>query len=299
MRRREFITLLGGAAVAWPLAAGAQRRSVPVVGFLAAGANGPNRWGPVFQQGLKETGYVEGQNVVVDYRGGPPRLASELATEFVRRQVTVILTSNDGPAVAAKRATSTIPIVFFNIFSDPEKLGLVASVSRPGGNVTGVGFGHAQLAVKRLDLLTQLVPTVSTIAYLAKAPSLSFEEEKGALVAAAAALGRQLVIVDCHTDDELEQCFAAMIERGAGAATIGSFTLGLSESKMLSLATEFKIPIMYPYRGFALRGGLMSYNEDPAEHIRIAANMVGQILNGAMPADLPVRRPSKFDFVIN
>jgi putative ABC transport system substrate-binding protein len=299
MRRREFIAGLGGAAV-WPRVARAQQPVMPVVGFLAVGANGANRWGEAFKQSLKDAGYIEGQNVAIEYSGGPPRMdrLRELAADFVRRQVAVILTSNDGSALAAKRATSTIPIIFFNVFSDPEKLGLVNSISRPGGNVTGVGFDNAKLAAKRLDLLCQLVPTVA-VAYLTTGFGLSFEEEKDALVAAAAMLGRQLIIVKSRTDDELGQAFETIVERGAGAAIVGTFTVRLNPSKIVSLAAQYKIPTVYPSRAFVLRGGLMSYSTDLTEHIRIAATMVGQVLNGAKPADLPVRRSSNFDFVIN
>jgi putative ABC transport system substrate-binding protein len=302
MRRREFLTGLGGAAVL-SLAARAQRAVIPVIGFLARGPNGPNRWGAAFNQGLKEAGYVEGQNVAIEYHGAPPRFDRmlELANELVRRQVAVILTSNDGLALAAKRATSTIPIVFFNIGSDPVKLGLVASINRPGGNVTGASFDTPQLAAKRLDLLCQLVPTAATVAYLTQGPRLlSFEEEKNSLVAAAGALGRQLIIVECHTGDELMRSFATVVERGAGAATIANMPLfGGNAEALVSFAAQYKIPTIYPGRGFVLQGGLISYDGDFADEIRMAAGLVGEILNGAMPADLPVRKSTKFDLVIN
>jgi putative ABC transport system substrate-binding protein len=302
MRRREFLTALGGLA-AWPLAARAQQAVIPVIGFLARGPNGPNRWGASFSQGLKETGYVEGQNVVIEYRGAPPRFDRmlELANELVRQQVALILTSNDGLALAAKRATSTIPIVFFNIGSDPVKLGLIASINRPGGNVTGASFDTPQLAAKRLDLLCQLVPTAGTVAYLTGGPRfLSFEEEKNSLDAAAGALGRQLIIVEFYPGDELMRAFATVVERGAGAVTIASMPLfGGNADALVSFAAQYKIPTMYPGRGFVRRGGLISYDGDFADEIRIAAGLVGQILNGATPADLPVRRSTKFDLVIN
>jgi putative ABC transport system substrate-binding protein len=302
MKRREFITLLGGAAVAWPLVARAQQPAMPVIGFLARGPNGPNRWGASFNQGLKESGYVEGKNVAIEYRGAArsDRML-ELATELVRRQVAVILTSNDGPALAAKRATSTIPIVFFNIGSDPVKLGLVASINRPGGNVTGACFDTPQLGAKRLDLLCQAVPSAATVAYLTGGPSwLSFEEEKNSLVAAAGALGRQLIVVECRTGAELGQSFATVVERGAGAVIVASIPLfGANADPVVSFAAQYKIPAMYSGRGFALRGGLMSYTNNGADEIRIAAGLVGQILNGVMPADLPVRNSTKFDFIIN
>jgi putative tryptophan/tyrosine transport system substrate-binding protein len=302
MRRRDFIGLLGGVA-AWPMVARAQQAKLPTIGFLAAGANGPNLWGTAFQQGLREAGYVEGQNVAIEYRGGPPGRdrMRELVTELIRRQVAVILTSNDGPALAAKRETSTIPIVFFNIGSDPVKLGLVASISRPGGNVTGVGFDNAQLAGKRLDLLCQLVPSAGTVAYLNGGPGLlSFEEESEVLRNAAASLGRQLIFVECLNPREIDACFTTLVQRGAGAVTVASIpAFGSIASRIVALAAQYNIPAVYPGRGFALRGGLMSYAGDPTDNVRIASSMVGQILNGAKPADLPVRRSSKFDLIIN
>lgn len=297
IQRRDVISLAAGAA-ALPFAAQAQQRPLPVVGFLAAGPNGPNRLGASFHQGLKEAGYVEGQNVVIEYRGAPPYLGNlgELATEFVRRQVAVILTSNDGPALAAKRATSTLPVVFFNISSDPVTLGLVSSINRPGGNVTGATFDGPQLAAKRLDLICQLLPTAATVAYLTRGPTLlSYEEEKSSLVAAARALGRQLTIVECRSDDGLGQSFASMVERGACAVVVGP----LFGDAVVSFAAEYRIPAAYFGRGFVLRGGLMSYSGNQADEIRIAGGLVGQILKGAMPADLPVRRSNKFEFVIN
>jgi putative ABC transport system substrate-binding protein len=290
----------GGAAASWPLAVRAQHRPVPVIGFLSIGANGPTRWGEPFYRGLKEAGYVEGQNVDIQYRGGPPRLdrLGQLATELVRRQVAVILASNDGAALAAKGATSTIPIVFFSVGSDPVKLGLVASINRPGGNVTGAGFGRTETVAKRLDLLCQLVPAATTVAYLSSGPSLSFEEEREELVAAARALGRELIIIVCRSNDELGHSFAGMVERGAGALTVG-FLPGVPVDAVVSFAAQYKIPAIGYYRQFALQGGLMSYNTDFADQTRIAAGLVGQILNGARPADLPIRNSTKFDFVIN
>jgi putative tryptophan/tyrosine transport system substrate-binding protein len=299
MRRRTFIVRLGGAA-AWPVVARAQQPAMPVIGFLAVGPNGPNRWGASFYQGLKEAGYVEGRNVAIEYRGGPPSVdrLRELASELVRRQVAVILTSADGSALAAKRATSTIPIVFFNIGSDPVTLGLVASINRPGGNVTGASFDNPQVAAKRLELLCQLVPTAATVAFLTRSTSLlSFEEEKSSLVAAAGALGRQLIIVECRSDDQLARSFATVVERGGGSVIVGP--LFGNPDAVVSFAAQYKIPAMYNGRGFALRGGLMSYTRDGADEIRIAAGLVGQILKGAMPANLPIRRPPKFHFIIN
>ena len=303
MKRRTFIAGLGSAA-AWPMVAGAQHGAMPVIGFLAVGPNGPNRWGASFYQGLKEAGYAERQNVAIEYRGGPPRgeRLLELARELVRRQVAVILTSNDGPTLAAKRATSTIPIVFFNIGSDPVKLGLVASINQPGGNVTGASFDNPQLAAKRLDLLCQLLPAPATVAYLTGGPDwLSFEEEKNHIVGAASALGRQLIVVECRSDDQLATSFATLVERGAGGVIVASIPLfgGNSIDKIVALAARNKIPTIHSFDRYAFRGGLMSYARDGADEIRLAAGLVGQLLKGAMPADLPVRRSGKFHFIIN
>jgi putative ABC transport system substrate-binding protein len=303
MRRREFIAGLGSAA-AWPVMARAQDKPLPVIGFLAAGPNGPNRWGASFHQGLKEAGYVERQNVGIEYRGGPPRFERllELARELVRRQVVVILTSNDGPALAAKRATSTIPIVFFNIGSDPVKLGLVASINQPGGNVTGASFDSPQLAAKRLDLLCQLLPAAASVAYLTGGLDwLSFEEENDHLMTAARALGRQLIVVECRSDDQLAASFATLVERGAGGLIIASIPLfgGNNIDKIVALAAQNKIPTIYPFDWYAFRGGLMSYTRDGADEIRLATGLVGQLLKGAVPGDLPVRRSGKFHFIIN
>jgi putative ABC transport system substrate-binding protein len=299
VKRRQFIAGLGSTA-AWPVVVRAQQAAMPVIGFLAVGPNGPNRWGASFYQGLKEAGYVEGQNVAIEYRGGPPRLdrLTELAAELVRRQVAVILASNDGAALATKRATSAIPIVFFNVGSDPVKLGLVSSLNRPGGNVTGVGFGGTQTSAKRLDILCQLVPTARAVAYLSSGPSLSFEEEQQELVAAARALGRELIVIVCRGNNDLGHSFAAMVERGAGALTVG-FLPGVPVDAVVSFAAQYKIPAKSYSRQFALRGGLVNYNTDFADETRMAANWVGRILNGAMPADLPVRKSSKFELVIN
>jgi len=301
LRRRDVITRMATPVIfriGWPIAARAQQPALPVIGFLAVGPNGPKRWGADFHQGLKEAGYVEGHNVAIEYLGGPPRInrLSELADELVHQQVAVILTSNDGPALAAKLATSTIPIVFFNIGSDPVTLGLVASINRPGANVTGAVFDSPQLAAKRLDLLCQLVPTAATVAHLTRSRTLlSFEEHKNVLVETAGALGRQLITVECRSDNALKQSFESIIERGAGAVIVGP----LFTHEVAFFAADYKIPAIYNGRGFVLGGGLMSYGHDFAEQIRLAVGLVGQILNGAKPADLPIRRSHHFDFVIN
>ena len=297
MKRREFIAGLGG-TVAWPLAGRAQQPKMPVIGFLAVGPNGPKRWGAPFYQGLKEAGYVEGQNVAIEYRGGPANRnrLSELAKELVQQRVAVILTSNDGAALGAKRATSTIPIVFFSIGSDPITLGLVASLSQPGGNVTGATFDSPRTVAKSLDLLCQLVPTAMTVAHLVRRRTLlEFEELNSALAATASALGRQLIVVECPRDDELGHAFATAVERGAGAVIVGSFF----NATVVPFAAQYRIPATYRGRGFVSQGGLMSYGQDFADQIHLATGLVGQILDGALPANLPVRMSTKFNFVIN
>jgi putative ABC transport system substrate-binding protein len=235
--------------------------------------------------------------VTIEYRGGPPRLdpLRELVIELIRREVAVIVTANDGPALAAKRATSTIPIVFFDIGSDPVTLRLVASINRPGGNVTGASFDAPQLVAKRFDLLCQLVPTAETVAYLTNGRNLlSFEEVRTSLVAAAGARNRQLIVVECRSNDELGNSFATIVERGAGAVVAGTL-FGVNADAIVSLAVRHKIPLS----GFASRGGLMSFEPDLADQMLIVAGLVGKILKGAKPADLPVRRSTKFHFVIN
>lgn len=299
MRRREFITLLGGAA-AWPLSARAQQSAPALIGVVGSGTDIQIRRGfSPFEQGLRKAGYVEGQNVAIEYRGGTQRGQwREILADFDRRHATVIVTSNDGPALQAKRATSTIPIVFVNTALDPVKLGLAASLNRPGGNITGVAFLAAELAAKRLDLLCQVVPSATTVAWLTGgARFLSFDEEKSHLMAAADTLKRRLIVVESGTDAELESAFATVVEHGAGALIVAS--MPIFDEKVVAMAAQYKIPAIYSGRGFALRGGLMSYTPDYADNLLIAADLVSQILTGTKPADLPVRMSAKFDFVVN
>ena len=295
MRRRDFIAALGG-AVAWPIGLRAQDTAV-VVGVIspAADANAASRFSRFLREGLK-------RDVIVEYRGeaiGTPARLRELASDLVSRHVTVILAQAGGPALAAKNATSSIPIVFFGIGADPVELGLVTSISRPDANVTGVGFNNT--SAKSLDLLSQLVPAVTTIAYLSGGPSfLSFKVERPELIAAAGALGRQLVDVECLSLDKLRKSFESIIGSGAGAVIVSAIPPFANHmDEIISLANLHKIPAMYPSRPFAVRGGLMSYSQDLVDSFRIAVGLVGEILKGAKPADLPVRNSSKFDLVIN
>jgi putative tryptophan/tyrosine transport system substrate-binding protein len=305
MRRREFIAGLGSAA-AWPVLAWAQQRPIPTIGFLVPGTNSPALLAALsaaLSKRLMEVGYVVGQNVKVEYRLADEEIRErhrEFAADLVRRQVSVILANATGPALAAKGATSTIPIVFYNT-ADPVKLGLVASVNRPEANVTGVGFGFDDVVAKRVELLCQLVPTATKIAYLSGGPFwLAFRVERPIVIAAADRLNRQLIEVECPSKDALGESFATMIDRGAGAVIISAIPLfNNNADEVVRLAERYKIPAMCPSRGHVLRGGLMSYTPDSQEGFKIAVGLVGEILKGAKPADLPVRNPNKFDFVIN
>jgi putative tryptophan/tyrosine transport system substrate-binding protein len=300
MNRREFIAGLGG-AVAWPVGVRAQRAANPVIGFFTVRYDLTDYAASV--QGLKECGYVEGQNGGIEYGSGAEWSSSERRREFVnslvRKRVAVIFAPNDGPALVAKRATSDIPIVF-SAGSDPVKLGLVPSINRPDGNVTGVGFGNVEFAAKRLDLLCQLVPAAATVAYLTDPRGLSSEEERDHYVAAADALGRQLIIQECSRIREIEHSVATLVERGATAFTVGVQPIFINNPEaIVAAAAQNKIPAMYAGRQFVSRGGLMSYSWNGREALQIAAGLVCKILDGTNPADLPVRRATRFDFVIN
>jgi putative tryptophan/tyrosine transport system substrate-binding protein len=299
-RRRDFIASFGAAAV-WPIDGYAQEKVNPIIGILEFGRRGGRL--TTFKSVLQEAGYVEGRNVAIEYRGEATNAnrQREFAADLVRRPVAVILAFNDGPALAATHATSTIPIVFVDIGSDPVKLGLVANINKPGGNVTGVGFSVSQVATKRLDLLCQLIPTTTRVAYLTGGPSFfSSAEEKDELLAAAEGLGRPLIIVECRTANEVGQAFATLIERGAGALIVAYMPIFFGAMKtIVALAAQYKIPTVYPGRGFVLEGGLFSYTSDAGDSLRIAAGLVGQILNGAKAGELAVRRSTKFNMVIN
>jgi putative ABC transport system substrate-binding protein len=284
LRRREFIAGLGGAA-AWPLSVRAQQAGRPVVGFLSTlpGLNNAIR------NGLKELGYVEGQNVEIDFRwaSGRERLRS-LAEDLVRRQVAVIVaTSGINPPLAAKAATSTIPIVFAYGGGDPVEYGLVNGLNRPGGNVTGVIYLSVNLGGKRLNLLRDLVPQATTVAFLSVSGN---DEQTRDMLAAAQALGRQLIVLEIRSSPEIEAAFSTLVERGAKALIVRvSPTLMANRNTILALAAHHMIPAIYPLRMFALDGGLMSYAGDTRNAFHQVGVYVGRILKGAKPADLPVR----------
>jgi putative ABC transport system substrate-binding protein len=305
VRRRELIALLGGAAAVWPLAGRAQQAAVPVVGFLNWGSAASNRLlVAAFRQGLAEVGYIDGQNVTIEFRwaeGDYGRL-SAMATDLVQRQVAVIVASGtSGTALAVKAVTSTIPIVVM-AGGDPVKYGLAASLNRPGGNVTGMTAIATDLAGKRLDLLRELVPQAKTVAYLSGGPStMKFEDEASSVVEVASALGWQVVVVEARSDRDLEQAFATIVQRKAGALMVGVVPHFMYNSnRIVGLAERHKIPTIYPFRVYVVRGGLMSYDANQLDLIRqVGVDYVGRILKGAKPGDLPIRQPTKFELVIN
>ena len=302
MIRREFITLLGGAA-AWPIAARAQQPAMPVIGYLDTRSPDAvaNRL-RAFRQGLKDTGYVERENVGIEYRwaeGQYDRLA-ELAAELVRRPVTVIVATSTSPALAAKAATTTIPIVFL-VAEDPVRLGLVASLARPGGNLTGVNFFASELAAKRLELLRELVPGATRITVLVNpANTTTTESALRDVVPAARAIGLQIQVLNASTTREIDAAFANIVRERNGALFVAIDPFFISRrAQLVTLASRHALPATFPSREFTEIGGLMSYGA----HIPEAYHQVGvhaaRILKDAKPADLPVVQSSKFELVIN
>ena len=302
MKRRAFITLLGGAAAAWPLAVRAQQ-PMPVIGFLSNAS--PEVYAirlRAFRQGLKEAGYVEGKNVEVEYRwaeGQNNRLPA-LAAELVHRQVAVITASSTPSAFAAKAATATIPIVF-GVAVDPVKVGLVASLNRPGGNLTGVTNLNVEVGPKRLELLHELLPAATTIAMLVNPTSPSTAEPSSrTLQVAARTLGLQLHVLHASTERDFDTVFATLVQLRAAGLVIMPDTLFLAHSEQLgALTVSHAVPTVYAYRPFAAAGGLMSYGSDETEYYRLVGIYVGRILKGEKPADLPVQQSTKVELIIN
>jgi len=300
MTRREFISLLGGGAVAWPLAARAQQPAMPVVGFLRGGTvdDVPQRVA-VFRQDLKEAGFVEGQNVAIELRSADlyDRLPA-LVADLIRRRVAVIV-ANYPAAIAAKTATTTVPIVFVT-GADPVRDGLVASLNRPGGNVTGVSFISADLGAKQLGLLRELRPGAARIAVLVDRQWPTTERFLSELRAGALATGQQLIVLDVSSDHEIETAFTTLVQRGAVALLVGSGTFVYSHRKrLIELAARHRIPAIYAWREAVAVGGLMSYASSITDAYRQAGVYAGRILKGEKPSDLPVQQPTKYQLVIN
>jgi putative ABC transport system substrate-binding protein len=306
MRRREFITLLGGAAassVSWPLAARAQQPAVPVIGFLHPTSPDafPDRLRG-FRQGLKETGYVEGENVTISYRFAENQIDRLLAMagELVSSRVAVIAAANSPPALAAKAATTTIPIVFITP-EDPVRLGLVASLARPGGNLSGINLLSGELAAKRLELLRELVPTAARVAVLVNEANPSTTETTLRDVEVAArAMGLQIQVLNASTSREIDEAFATIVRERSNILFVGNDPFFTSRRVQLAiLAAQNSVPSTYGTREIAEVGGLMSYGANIPEGWRQAGAYVGRILKGAKPADLPVVQPTRFELVIN
>jgi putative ABC transport system substrate-binding protein len=302
MRRRDFITLVSGAAVAGPVAALAQPPAMPVLGFLSATSRDDHRVA-IFLQGLKEVGYIEGQSVAIEYRwaeGHIERLPA-LVADLVTRQVAVIVVAGSTQAaLAAKAATSTIPIVF-NVGSDPVKFGLVMSLNRPGGNLTGVSFLTNMMASKRFEVLQQTVPTAAVIAFLMNPSNpISAESEVTEVQEAARALGHSLLTLNVRTGSDIEAAFATLIQQQARGLIIEGDPFFYDRREQLAaLTARHAVPAVYPLREYVTAGGLMSYGTSFASANRQTGIYVGKILKGAKPSDLPVMQSTQFELVIN
>jgi putative ABC transport system substrate-binding protein len=301
VKRREFITFLGAAAMAGPLAARAQQPAMPVIGFLRGAPLVPSaHLVTAFRQGLTEAGYVEGQNIVIEYRSVEDqgdRLPA-LVAALMRRRPTVIV-GDIASVLEARAATSTVPMVFAT-GSDPVRDGVVASLNRPGGNVTGVVFFNAVLGAKRLELLRQLVPGAATFALLVNPNTANTEAERRDALAAAQSIGKQLIIVDASTERDIDIAFATFAQARVGALLVGSGGfLNAHRERLVALAARHAIPAIYAQREAAMAGGLMSYGASITDAYRQAGVYVARILKGENPANLPVVQSTKFEFVIN
>jgi putative ABC transport system substrate-binding protein len=298
MRRREFITIVGGAA-AWPLAARAQQSALPVVGYVYPGEGDPRgRSEAAFRQGLRETGFIEGQNVAIDYRYGQnqPDLVRELVADLVRRNVAAIASIGDGTARTIKAATSSIPLIF-EVGFDPVQEGLVSSLSHPGANLTGVNSLIAELWPKLLDLMAQLLPNSRIFGVL---PTGRPTAERKPWQQASETIGRKLVVATAFSPQEIEPAIAALARQGAEALIIGSSPLSYSQGdQLVALAARYSLPAIYGFREIPKFGGLMSYGIDIDESLRLVGIYTGRVLKGEKPADLPVVQPTHFVLAIN
>src|SRR5262245_26927384 len=299
MKRRTFISLLGGAAVAWPLAARAQQTAMPVIGFLgAASASAWSQWVAAFVQRLRELGWIEGRNLTIEYRWAEGRndRAAEFAAEFVRRKVDVIVTGGL-PAVAVKRATSVIPIVFA-VASDPLGTGLVASLMRPGGNATGLSTQASDLAGKRLQLLREVVPRLRRLAILANTGYPASVIEMSEAQAAARTLGLEVVALEIQRAEDITPAFMALNDRAEALYVTADPLQNVNRIRIFNLANIARLPTIANVREFVEAGGLISYGPNYPDLFRRAADFVHKILHGAKPGDIPVEQPTKFDLVI-
>jgi len=303
MKRREFIALLGGAAAAWPLAARAQQPTTPMIGFLHAGSPEPNvNRVAGFRKGLGEAGYVEGQSVAIEYRwaAGQDHRLPDLVTDLIRRRATVIATPGTTPAsLAAKAATTTIPIVFA-VGSDPVAMGLVASLNRPGGNVTGVSFQSVELVAKRLGMLRELAPGANHFAALVNPNTVFTDAVVKDLQASASALGLPIEILRAGTGREIDAAFANLVQKPGGALLVGPDAVFTSRrAQIVTLAARHAVPAIYYAREFAEIGGLISYGPNLVNVFQQTGIYVGRVLKGEKPADMPVEQPTKFELVVN
>jgi putative ABC transport system substrate-binding protein len=304
MRRREFITLLGGAAAVWPLVAHAQQPPLPVIGFLSSAS--PDLYAirlRAFRQGLKEAGYVEGQNVAVEYRWaeGQNNRLPVLAAELVHRQVDVIVAGGGTPsAVAAKAATAIIPVVFA-VGVDPVALGLVTSLNRPGGNLTGITNMNVEVGPKRLELLRELIPTATSIALLINPTSPNLAEPfTRAMKAAASTLGLQLQVLQASTEQDFYRVFADLAQSRANALVIMPDVFFDTKSEQLAALTlRHAVPAIFQFRPFVVAGGLMSYGSNETDNYRLLGTYTGRVLKGEKPADLPVVQSTKVELILN
>jgi ABC-type uncharacterized transport system substrate-binding protein len=302
LRRRDFITLLGGAAAAWPLAARAQQTAMPVIGFLGSSSAADRaRLVTAFRQGVRETGYVEGQNVAIEYRWAQDQYdrLPDLAADLVRRQVAVIAAHDSPSAIVAKAATTTIPIVFAS-GGDPVKLGLVASLNRPGGNVTGITFIVAELGAKQLGLLHELQPGAVRVAVLVDPNYPLTESFVSDIRAAASSIRKQIEVLEAPTGRDIDAVFASLAQKPVDALLVGPGSLLYNRRvQIVTLATYHRVPAIYSQREWAEAGGLMSYGTSLGDAYRQAGVYTGRVVKGEKPADLPVIQSVKFEFAIN
>jgi putative tryptophan/tyrosine transport system substrate-binding protein len=302
IRRREFITLLGGAAAAWPLSARAQQPAkLPIIGFLVSGTpTSHGQWVAAFVQRLRELGWIEGRTIAIEVRwaeGRSERLA-EIATEFVRLKVDVIVTHSAAPVLAAKQASSVIPIVFA-VAGDPVSTGLVASLARPGGNVTGLSVQQTDLAGKRLELLREVVPGLRRLAIMTNVDAPAAVQEMGEVQAAARTLGLNVATFEIRRAEDIALAFEALKGRADPLYVCNDPLVNTNRIRINTLANTARLPTIFGFRELVEAGGLMSYGPNLPDLFRRAADLVDKILRGAKPADIPVEQPIKFDLVIN